>query len=386
MNVRSSLSSLRTGHCIMQLLAGVMILQATSAACAVDTCYGLAYGVVKRGHLYTVESTRECDQLYRRRIVMPNQPAAAAITDEESAYCFPTMASDLGDLRLQLRLVVWTIDRQYIWYTDLTRRNVGISCAEIRVPIDRALFTGGRVAGNARIAAIDAPVELWGPVRPGVDIDTSRFTEGSNYFAVVSALGPLHQAGPTRDTYFDVVPVNEREILAFISLKSRPAFLYPEFKGRHMVVFRFPFGAVHDTRLPFHFYWQGTWSVVGLMPTTIAQPFRATIVGGKYYFITESGKLYEAAAAGDEAHAEMKRLWPGSSHMLPIVALLRDADHSKSFAFTEAEYFELKDRIVLHPTHALKEGVAHTGGVMERLLRCAEVLSGAGIISDSNGK
>lgn len=401
-------SSLKTFKAIMKVAVVFIkrfecaVIIALLLACCAGRCDGaaddiaVAYGVKHGRYLYWADRGVQGDILKRVGV-----KTCSALDPDVTYHSFDrhpleNMSSDYTHDTRPVHGVLWDICDGFVWHADIQLFRGGGGAQEAM--IERADLTEmdfeDHVAATFTGTRPNPPLQRWGAISPGTAIfhinDLVRWpaVQYSKTFGWPIRCRPLHS--PLSAAAFDIFPIGPRELVVCIAASKEQTkhYLRLEKVAESRV---FTFRCVLDVTSVRMFGteaigWRSTWTRSGSVRSSFVEQFRLTVIGDKYYFITENGKLYEATAIDGDGQAEMKLLCPGPSHPQPVIALLRDADNNKSYVFSESGYLELQDPVRPHTVPVLKVALARTSDPMERLLHCAEALASAGVISIRDGK
>jgi hypothetical protein len=98
----------------------------------------------------------------------------------------------------------------------------------------------------------------------------------------------------------------------------------------------------------------GSWSKEGTIAAAFKEGFQALGLGGDYYFVTDSGKLYRAPRPAEGTHRALLKVWSDAKR--PIAGLVQDVDAGRTFLFCKAAspkdkpvYFEMAPTVKPQP-------------------------------------
>lgn len=115
----------------------------------------------------------------------------------------------------------------------------------------------------------------------------------------------------------------------------------------------------------------GTWTCRTIFDANFTEPFRAFQHLGTFFFVTRSGRVY-AAKRPETGLRKTELVWNDKEYK--VIALLRDLEHDRTFAFGKTVYFELKDTIDFRHCPDITGGDPKTPEPLRTVLECRRAL------------
>jgi hypothetical protein len=183
----------------------------------------------------------------------------------------------------------------------------------------------------------------------------ARFLYAEKKVLTEDDLRPYREAAdPGRpQVYYDYLPSSGREVRLLVltnvppGLKPKPKWGFtgrigpgdipdpPPSKEELKKVLKWSF-TVHRYRLRSaekdKLGWTpGSWSKEGTIAVGFQEGFQVLGLGGDYYFVTDSGKLYRAPKPAKGTHRALQEVWADGKR--PIAGLVQDVDAGRTFLF-----------------------------------------------------
>lgn len=293
----------------------------------------------------------------------------------------------------------WRISNGFVWY--LARGFPGSASSRWFLlkhwPMTGVLTAAETSRGLSRISESESTIapKDWGQIvnnkrepKQQVQLGGISHLDGGDgtYATVARRVVPLDAAfyfdwrSPREEpVFFDIYPTSAYSCMVFIIVDPRDtgSQVIPKSANRQMLAFEYRFKAESvDGGRP---SWRGRWELKQNIVCDFKESFYAIPGESTYFFVTQSGNLY--GTQRDEASGAMKTVLRRADPQEPIRALIRTCDADVTYAFTDANYFQIKENIEPRKFTAGPLGKIDVDSPMPPLRNCA-----AAIMSARSGK
>jgi hypothetical protein len=318
---------------------GILLILAASSVSAADPRPGFQFGLQEGGQVFTCTFYEGNDPKRVGNVML--WKANGGDQPQVSRYHVPVIVTDTYT-KYPLR---WRVSRDFYWIISVLE----FAPRQRAVQLERIPWAGmdAYLAGASGKPTTPAPGDQKNANRSSAPEDCGALEPLADSLLKMD----LNQA---KSVYYDLWPVAADRCSFYI------------LSDRSMTVWDYQFQYTKSKGVS-----KAEWQKKETFPVNWAEPFYVHAAGTSLFFVTESGKLYQAKPSKDGSR-KVEELWTRPRQ--PLLALVVDAKSSQAFAFGKDFFFEVKDEVRPSPCADVTSGSAKVEKPLRILLQCAAVL------------